>query len=139
MRIIESIRNYLLTCPLLNDSRVNIDWLGAETAEYSIDGSPVNPIVKRYADGGTVRQFNFVFSSVEAYGQDVLNNIENSGFYEDFAEWLEKQNKAQSLPKMDNGRKAISIEALNTGYLFENTADRARYQIQCRLLYYMDY
>lgn len=139
MRIIESVRNYLLTCPLLNDGRVNIDWLGAEPAEYSIDGSPVNPIVKRYADGGTIRQFNFVFSSVEAYGQDVLNNIENSGFYEDFAEWLEKQNKAKILPEMDNGRKAIGIEALNTGYLFENTVDRARYQIQCRLLYYMDY
>lgn len=139
MRIIESVRNYLLTCPLLNDSRVNIDWLGAEPAEYSIDGSPVNPIVKRYTDGGTVRQFNFVFSSVEAYGQDTLNNIENSGFYEDFAEWLEKQNKTKILPKMDNGRKAIGIEALNTGYLFENTVDRARYQIQCRLLYYMDY
>lgn len=139
MRIIESVRNYLLTCPLLNDSRVNIDWLGAEPAEYSIDGSPVNPIVKRYTDGGTIRQFNFVFSSVEAYGQDVLNNIENSGFYEDFAEWLEKQNKTKILPKMDNGHKAIGIEALNTGYLFENTVDRARYQIQCRLLYYMDY
>ena len=139
MRIIESVRNYLLTCPLLNDSRVNIDWLGAEPAEYSIDGSPVNPIVKRYADGGTIRQFNFVFSSVEAYGQDVLNNIENSGFYEDFAEWLEKQNKTKILPEMDNRRKAIGIEALNTGYLFENTVDRARYQIQCRLLYYMDY
>lgn len=139
MRIIESVRNYLLTCPLLNDGRVNIDWLGAEPAEYSIDGSPVNPIVKRYADGGTIRQFNFVFSSVEAYGQDVLNNIENSGFYEDFAEWLEKQNKTKILPEMDNGRKAIGIEALNTGYLFENTVDRARHQIQCRLLYYMDY
>lgn len=138
MRIIESIRNYILTCPFLGDGRVNIDWLGVEPTEYSIDGTPVEPVVKKYIDGGSLRQFNFVFSSIEYYGQDVINNINNSGFYEDFAAWIEVQNKAGILPKLDNGRKAVRIETLNTGYLFGNSPDRARYQIQCRLVYYTD-
>lgn len=138
MRLIESIRNYIISCPYLSDSRVNIDWQGAEPTEYSIDGTPVDPIVKRYVDGGTERQFNFVFSSVERYGQDVLNNIRNSGFYEDFAAWVEEQNRNGNLPILGDGLIPKKVEVLTTGCLFDNSPDKGWYQIQCRLLYYKD-
>lgn len=138
MRLIESIRNFILTYPNLNDGRLNVDYLGFEPTEYSIDGTPVEPIIRKYVDGGTLRQFNFVFSSVEVYGQDTLNNIANSGFYEDFADWLETSSKAGELPEMEVGKTPLRIEALNTGYLFDTTTNTGRYQIQCRLIYKMD-
>lgn len=138
MSIMESIRDYILDCPFMNDGRVNIDWLGASPTEYSIDGTAVNPVVKRYVDGGALKQFNFTFASVEEYGQDVQNNIRNSGFYEDFAAWLESQSKKGILPLLSGGKKAFKIEAVSTGYLIENTPDKGRYVIQCRLLYYTD-
>lgn len=138
MKLIESIRNFIMTCPLLADGRLNVDYLGFEPTEYSIDGTPVEPVIKRYVDGGTVRQYNFVFASVEVYGQDTLNNMANSGFYEDFANWLEACSKEGTLPEMDSGKEPLRIEALNTGYLFDTTTHTGRYQIQCRLIYRMD-
>ena len=100
--LINSIRDYILTCPFLSDWRVNVDYLGTGM-EYSIDPLPCDPILQRYTDGGTKKQFQFAFTSREEYDQDARINIENSGFYQDFEEWLETQDMAGTLPEL--GRK----------------------------------
>ena len=87
--IIDSIRNYIRGCPLINKGKVNVDYLGVDIGEYSIEPTPADPIIKRYADGGTLRQYLFVFSSKESYGPDIRVQIDNSGFYEKFGQWLE--------------------------------------------------
>lgn len=134
--IIDSLRTFLKTCPLLNDGKINVDYLGVEAGEYSIDVMPDSPIVKRYADGGTLRQVNFIFGSRKYYGADVLTNLENSGFYEEFSEWIENQNVCGTLPSLEGEKVTQKIECLSPGYLFDNQADLARYQIQMRLTYF---
>lgn len=47
---------------MLNGGKINIDFLGAKP-EYSIDPLPADPVLKRYVDGGQVRQFQFAFTS----------------------------------------------------------------------------
>lgn len=137
--IIDSIRKYFLKCPLLDElARLNVDYLGVEPVEYTIDSQPTTPIIKQYTDGGALKQYTFVFGSREYYGADVLQNIENSGFFERFAAWVEEQSKQGNLPELENGKKAISMEVLTSGYLFSANEDNARYQIQCRLIYYED-
>jgi hypothetical protein len=136
MTIIESIRNYFLTCQLLGDGRINVDYLGDVPTEYNIDSVPTNPIVQRFSDGGSKRQFTFVFSSREYWGQDTLQNMENNGFYEELSDWLETNG---TLPIMEDGKKAEKVECLTYGYLMGNSADNAQYQIQLRLIYIQDY
>lgn len=137
--IIDSIRDYMLDCPVLDAyAKLNVDFLGTQPTEYTIDSQPTTSIVKQYVDGSAIKQFVFVFGSREYYGPDVLQNIENSGFYEELSEWFDKQSKIGNLPTLKNGKKAIKIEALTTGYLFDATEDNARYQIQARLIYYED-
>ena len=136
MSIIEAVRSYVCTCPLLKDGAIHVDYLGDLPSEYTIDGVPTSSIVKFYADGGALKQFTFIFASREYYGEDTLNNIANSNFYEEFAAWLDVQSSAGVLPVLDEGRIAQRIEAISTGYLFDGTAGNARYQIQCRLTYY---
>lgn len=133
--LIESIRDFIVTCPFLSDGRVNIDYAGVSPTEYTINGTPINKVVKRYIDGSSIRQFAFVFGSVERYGSDARNNIENSGFYEDFDEWLDQQTRLGNLPDLGENRQAQKMEAQSTGYLFDNSDNTARYQIQCRILY----
>ena len=137
--IIDSIRNYIRGCPLINKGKVNVDYLGVDIGEYSIEPTPADPIIKRYADGGTLRQYLFVFSSKESYGPDIRVQIDNSGFYEKFGQWLEKQTSENNLPDLNNKKTSQWVEALTGGYLFENETDTAKYQIQCRLVYYQDY
>lgn len=137
MKMIESIRTYISKCPHLNDfAQINVDYLNKDTGSYSIEVSPSNPIIKTYVSGDTLRQLVFTFSSRESYGVDEIYNIENSGFYEDFSNWLEERSNIGDLPVLDVNKTSHKIEVLTPGYVFQTDIDRGQYQIQLRLIYY---
>ena len=137
--IIKSLRDYFLTCPLMGNSAINVDYLPeGPTVEYSIDTTPATEIVKQYVDGTSIRQYLFVIRSVQGYGPDVLQNLSNSGFYENLAAWLEEQTKAGNFPDLPEGKDPQKIEAQSTGYLFTAEPDSGKYQIQCRLQYFQE-
>lgn len=136
--IVEMIRDFIAKCPLLKDGELHVDYLPNHPVHYTIEDEPVNPIIKTYIDGSTQRQHDFVFASREAYGGDVWQNLENCGFYEKFSEWLEQQTRNRILPDMGEQKEALSLQALTTGFVFDTTANDARYQIQCRLIYYQE-
>jgi hypothetical protein len=133
--IIKALRDYFLTCPLMGKSKINVDFLPETGIEYSIDTTPATEIVKQYTDGSSIRQYLFVIRSVNDYGSDVLQNIANSGFYENLSAWLEMQSRAGNFPALPAGKTPIKIEAQSTGYLFTSDAGSGRYQIQCRIEY----
>lgn len=139
MTVIESIRNFIKKCPYLEEFegaiRIGVDYLDKETTTYSIEKVPCNPIIKKYVDGSCKKQELFIFSSRESYGQDVFNNLENINFYEKFAEWLEEQNCNKNLPKLTGKYEAEKLEVTSNGYAFATDIDKARYQIQLRLIY----
>ena len=128
-KTIDSIRETILTCPFLNGSCVNIDYVGAEMS-YSIDPLPCDPVIKKYIDGGSQRQYQFSFTSKEEYDEDARVNIENSGFCEEFEYWLDKQ-----LPELSEGKRPVKFETLNKGYLYDIDGNKAKYRIECRLIY----
>lgn len=137
--IIQSLRDYFLACPLMGDSAINVDYLPeGPVVEYSIDTTPATEVVKWYTDGSSVRQYLFVIRSVNEYGPDVLQNLANSGFYENLAAWMERQTKAGNLPQLPAGKTPQKIEAQSTGYLFVSGPDVGKYQIQCRLQYFQE-
>lgn len=136
--IIEAVRNFFLDCPLTEGRKINVDYLGVDAIEYTIDPIPTEKIIRPYADGGALKQFVFVFGSREYYGADTLQNIENSGFYQQFEEWLDQQSQEDNLPELSGKKESRKLEATTQGYLFGATEDKARYQIQCRLTYYED-
>lgn len=140
MTIIESVRNFIETCPYLPEFRaaVNAQYLGEDVKSYMIESTPVEPVVKRYTDGSTLRQFAFVFASREYFGPDVIENIDNSGFYEHFADWLEMSTMEGHLPEMEQGKHPRKILATTTGYVFNADETKAMYQIQCRLTYFQE-
>ena len=138
MKIIESVKNFILTCPFLAElSAVNVDFLPDSPDTYSIEEVPTNSVIQTYLDGSQERQYVFVFASRFYYSDETKNNIENSGFYEDFSDWLDEQTKKGNLPIMREGLTPTKIEAVSSGYLFDISGDlsNARYQIQCRLIY----
>lgn len=131
--IIESVREYIANCPLMDDRKINIDYLG-DGIEYSIDPIGVDPIYKKYVDGGCIRQFNFSLTSKEYYDGDARTMIENSGFYQKFADWVFEKNDQGDYPELED-YNAVKLEILMSGYLFSTDGDYARYQIQLRMLY----
>ena len=132
--LIDSIRTFITTCPFMQDWRVNVDYLG-DAMEYSIDPLPCDPVIQKYVDGGSKKQFQFAFTSKEEYDQDARINIENSGFYQQVEEWLESKSFAGELPALEAGKSPVRIETMNSGYLYDVDGENARYRIECRLIY----
>lgn len=138
--IIESLRDYMLDCPLMFNGRLNVDFLPENTqksgVEYSIDTTPAEEVLKLYMRGAALCQYVFTIRSVEDYESGHLQNMSNSGFFEKLSSWLTKQTKAKNLPDLPDGLEPREIKAQSTGYLFTVSADSGKYQIQCRLLYF---
>ena len=134
--IIDGLRDYIRKCPCLekfnNAVRVNVNYLAADTTTYTIEEVPTEPILKKYLDGSSKRQYNFIFASRESYGSDVLQNINNSGFYEEFVNWIESN---EELPILGDNLEALKVEVLTSAYVIAVTEDTARFQIQLSLKY----
>ncbi len=132
--LIKSIRDFILTCDFLENWRVNVDYVGT-AMEYSIDPLPCDPIIQKYMDGGAKKQYQFAFTSQEEYDQDTRINIENSGFYQTFEEWLEEKTFKEEFPDLGQGKYPVKLETMNSGYLYDVDGENARYRIECRLIY----
>lgn len=136
MKIIEAIRKYIndLDCMSTFENAINVNYLAGEYDNFSIEEIPCNPIVKKYLDSTAIRQFQFVFCSREPYSAKVLQNLENSTFYEDFADEIESKNNDGILPSVENG-EALKIEVISSAYTVATEEDTAMYQINLNFKY----
>lgn len=135
MNIIEAVRQFVRTYPPLAGERLNVDFLPAKEGSYSIGVTPCNEWVKQYVDGSGIKQFLFALTSREAFGEEVRQQLDNLGFYEDFSDWLDRQTMARALPNLGPGRTPLELKATTSGYAFIPDTKTARYQIQCRMIY----
>lgn len=136
--IIQGIADYLLTCPLLKDGVFRCDALGTGAVEYAVETGIFTPVLRRFVNGDSERQYQFNFTSREFYSIDRLQNIENIEFYENFAAWIEENNRNGIFPDMPSGCHPQEINILSPGYLFDASMQNARYQIQLQLVYYKE-
>ncbi|EES49873.1 chloramphenicol resistance protein [Clostridium botulinum] len=135
--IIEAIKDYIgsLDCMSTFENAINANYLAGEADNFSIEEMPCEPILKKYLDGSTKRQFQFAFCSREPYGAEVIQNIDNSGFYEEFIEEIERNNDEGILP-IDSNIEAIVLKVASSAYVVSTEEDTAMYQINLNLIYY---
>lgn len=132
--MIEAVRTWFRTCPLLRkDTIFGVDKLGADPVGYEIAPLSCNPVVKKYVDGSSIRQFQFAFASREVY--DEQQNMQNTAFYEQLQDWLEKQTDIGNLPALGEGKKARDLQILSSGYVYDTGDSTAIYQMELSLLY----
>lgn len=136
MSIIGAIQTYLKTySSLKSGAPVWVDYLGPQPTEYSVQPMPGTKVIERYLDGGSLREFPFVFTSTESTADDPerLNTI---GFYEAFSDWMDSQTDAGVFPTLSAKQEAIRLEAITGGYLFDQGGSSTGiYQIVCKLTY----
>lgn len=131
--MIEEIRKYLINNNIIDEQyRINVDFLGDNPTEFAIIPIKVNPIVKKYINGSSKRQFQFQLISCNYYGADVLQNMANSKFYENLYTLIEENNSKRIFPNVDG---IESIECLDNGAILNATTNTARYSIQMKITY----
>ena len=139
MSVAIKVKEFIETCPFLKEFEqmfpiVQQDKLEEDATSYSIESTPADPIIKRYANGDSVRQYVFSLCSRELYGEN--ENQGTSEFYEKFADWLETCTKEGKLPELSGQLKSKSIRATTDGYLYDTQETKCQYRIQCQFIYY---
>ena len=131
---IELIKEFIESCPYLNKGKVNVDYIKNKPLSYSIDETPVDPVLQNFSDGGRRLQIQFDFSVQANFS--ALENIKNSKFCDDFTDWIYEQNKKENLPKIEG---AVWIKCLGRGTILQTTETTAIYVIPMQVAYDEDY
>lgn len=131
---IELIKEFIETCPLLKNGKVNVDYIKDKPQSYSIDETPATTILTQFADGGRRNQILFDFSVQANFS--ILENIKNSKFCDDFTSWIYEQNKNNNLPKIDG---ICWIKCLGRGTILQTTETTAIYVIPMQVAYDEDF
>lgn len=133
---IVKLREYLLGVinQLASDkkNRININMLGADVNNYSIDRIPTNPEVERWIIPITKQKDIYSFRSRMSYSQDTINNLKNAGFFEKFEDLINSNNREGVLPDI-NGIE--SIECLSCGTMNYADTNTAEFNIQIQITY----
>jgi phosphoribosylaminoimidazole-succinocarboxamide synthase len=132
--MIEKIKEYFIENIQLAEEFENIliDFIGDEAITYTIEPVPVEPVIRPYTDGSSLRQYVFQFGSREYYDNGIAQNIENLDFYEKFKNEIETKNKEGVLQDIDGIQ---SIEYLTDGTIQDVQSGTAKYIIQMRITY----
>ncbi len=133
--ILNAVRKYIAACPYIKGGKVNANYLDEKPAKYTIYNNTGDPIIKKYVDGGTLRQFLFVFAARLPYSENIVENVDSTEFFEKFSGWIESQNEEGRYPALDAGLEPCKVEVLSDGYLHDAGATTAEYQINLRLIY----
>ena len=137
---ITKLRDYLIT--VLSDIastdnfQVNADFLGIndEVIEenYSINKIPTSSTIERWITGLEIHRDVYSLRSRKEYSQDVINNLMNIGFFEQFENIIKSNNKNGVLPEIEGIQ---SIECLNCGTLNSVDGTTATFDIQIQITY----
>ena len=127
---IQLIKEFIETCPLLKNGKVNVAYIKDKPQSYSIDETPAITVLIQYPDGGSRNQILFDFSIQASFS--ALENIKNSKFCDDFTEWIKEQDNKENLPKMDD---ICWIKCLGRGTILQTTDSTAIYVIPMQVVY----
>lgn len=130
----EFIKEFIETCPYLENGKVNVDYIKDNPQSYSIDETPVDPVLINFPDGGRRLQIQFDFSIQANFS--VLENIKNSKFCDDFTKWIYDQNKKENYPKIEG---ICWIKCLGRGTIIQTTDTTAIYVIPMQVVYEEDF
>ena len=136
MTFAQGFYDFFRACTLFDKKNpLNFNYRDVKPTQYNIDAPPSGNIIQRYMSGTTIREKLITIGSVESYGEDARVQIHNSGFYEELAAWIEKQNDLKNFPKTPDGIIPIKLECLTDGYLMSTDTNIGWYQIQLKLTY----
>ena len=111
--------------------QINADMLG-RVGNYSLDKIPTESTVEKWITGLEIHKDVYSLRSRKAYSQDVVNNLNNIGFFERLEQAINSNNEEGILPDIEG---IESIECLNCGTLNNVDGKEATFDIQIQITY----
>lgn len=136
MTITSGLRAWLNTWEGLAGDRINVDCLPNNQNGYSLDSDPTITET-RFLYGPRAVERVFILSSLEAWGEDILQNEEVLEWYESLSAWVRGKNRRREFPDIGDTRRVRGISVVSAPYPFSVPENgNARYQVQIKLNYY---
>ena len=133
---IAKLREYLFTIldNLLSSNKyqINANMLSNDINNYSLDKIPTASTIERWINGVELHRDVFYFRSRVAYSQDVINNLSNIGFFEEFESIINSNNEKGILPDIDH---IESIRCKDSGSMVSATTNSAEFNIQIEITF----
>lgn len=139
MNTTENLRAWLRSCPAIsNADSFGIDFMGQDPTAFGLYSSP-SPIKSRKDILGNiylepVQELNYIFLSLFPISKNILQNLENLGFFTEVLNWIYQKNAVVDFPEIAEGT-VISIMPTLSPYVFDADSDSGRYQIQLKIKY----
>lgn len=134
---ISKLRDYLFdiinTLTENRNYQINANMLSNKVDDYSLDKIPTNTEIESWIIGVVKRRDVYSFRSRKSYSQDVVVNLKNIGFFEQFENAIKTNNEEGNLPDIEG---IESIECLNPFTMISNDDGKtATFDIQIQITY----
>lgn len=133
MSLIELARSFFCRCPHLPEGVLSVNYLAPEPPAFGLTVVG-GGVLKRYADGGTLKFFDFVLAARTLSGGTVSQQQAMAETFEKVARWVEDAGKSPGLCLPD-GRSLVELVPGGAFRLVDETEKTARYELSCRLIY----
>lgn len=133
---ISKLRDYLIniitTLTNSDNFQINADMLSNVVDNYSLDKLPTESTIETWVTGDEIHRDVYSFRSRMEYSQDVINNLTNIGFFEQFENIIKFNNKNGILPEIKGIQE---ISCLNCGTMNYADTKTAEFNIQVQATY----
>ena len=134
--IIDAVREYMLSCPNLKGKKININCLGTKKRSFSIDNVVAESVIKKYCDGGTLKQAVFTLSVRDRYDEMLAENLYVIKLLEEIEDWIHKQDIMKNLPDFGEENLVVrGIEVTKSGHLHDTSMGNGRWQMEFKIVY----
>ncbi len=135
----ENLRLWIRTCPAISSlDRFSVDFMGQDPTEHAIYSTPSAINYKHDILGNVyqapIQELNYIFASLFSYSRDILQNLQNLGFFSEVLDWINQQNTEKNFPEIEEGT-VLSIVPTLSPYVFDADGDSGRYQIKLKISY----
>lgn len=133
---ISKLREYLIKIlnDLLEDEKyiVNANMLDKDPNNYSINRIPTMSKINTWIIGSEEKKDVYSFRSRMEHSPDVMENLKNIGFFEEFENKIYQNNKNKTFPDI---KSIESIECLDCGSLINVNSNTAIFNVQIQITY----
>lgn len=133
--VLRELRDFFLGCPLFLGKRVNVNFLGHNEGDISIEPKGDFSVIKKYCDGKKVYSQDFCISIRCGFDANVELNLSDSAFLESVALWIGNQNKKGILPSLKDGLSAVSIAVTRMPHIYDSSVQGATMRLEFSLTY----
>lgn len=134
-KMVNKMVEFLSLCPILGRKEINVNYLDHSDMSVMIKPVGERQVVRRYADGGTLKAAVFKVVIRRSFGPEIRENKRIAEEFNLVEKWIEEQNLKGNLPEVTNAQKAVSIGVAKCFEVSETDRNSSRYEAEIELVY----